>query len=47
MFPKETVDGQFTATVADVTDFATFVTASPTNAPTGQPVIVSHGRHLS
>jgi 3-hydroxybutyrate dehydrogenase len=39
---KETVDGQFT-TVQDVADVAVFFAAFPTNALTGQSLIVSHG----
>jgi 3-hydroxybutyrate dehydrogenase len=39
---KETVDGEFT-TVDDVARLAVFLAAFPTNALTGQSVIVSHG----
>jgi 3-hydroxybutyrate dehydrogenase len=39
---KETVDGEFT-TVQDVADVAVFFAAFPTNALTGQSLIVSHG----
>lgn len=39
---KETVDGEFT-TVDDVARVALFLAAFPTNALTGQSVIVSHG----
>ena len=39
---KETVDGEFT-TVADVAAVALFFAAFPTNALTGQSLIVSHG----
>lgn len=39
---KETVDGQFT-TVQDVAEVAVFFAAFPTNALTGQSLIVSHG----
>jgi 3-hydroxybutyrate dehydrogenase len=39
---KETVDGEFT-TVADVADVALFFAAFPTNALTGQSLVVSHG----
>ena len=39
---KETVDGEFT-TVADVAEAALFFAAFPTNALTGQSLIVSHG----
>jgi 3-hydroxybutyrate dehydrogenase len=39
---KETVDGKFT-TVQDVADTALFFASFPTNALTGQSLIVSHG----
>jgi len=39
---KETVDGEFT-TVQDVADATLFFAAFPTNALTGQSLIVSHG----
>ncbi len=39
---KETVDGEFT-TVDDVAEAALFFAAFPTNALTGQSLIVSHG----
>ena len=39
---KETVDGEFT-TVADVAETALFFAAFPTNALTGQSLVVSHG----
>jgi 3-hydroxybutyrate dehydrogenase len=39
---KETVDGEFTTT-ADVADLAVFFASFPTNALTGQSVVVSHG----
>ena len=39
---KETVDGEFT-TVEDVAETAVFFAAFPTNALTGQSLIVSHG----
>ena len=39
---KETVDGEFT-TVADVAEATLFFAAFPTNALTGQSLIVSHG----
>jgi len=39
---KDTVDGEFT-TVDDVAQVALFLAAFPTNALTGQSVIVSHG----
>jgi len=39
---KETVDGEFT-TVQDVAETAIFLAAFPSNALTGQSIIVSHG----
>ncbi|HEX6018392.1 MAG TPA: 3-hydroxybutyrate dehydrogenase [Burkholderiaceae bacterium] len=39
---KETVDGEFTTT-QDVARLAVFLAAFPTNALTGQSVVVSHG----
>src|SRR5208337_523385 len=39
---KETVDGEFT-TVADVDEATLFFAAFPTNALTGQSLVVSHG----
>ena len=39
---KETVDGEFT-TVQDVAEVAVFLAAFPSNALTGQAVVVSHG----
>jgi len=39
---KDTVDGEFT-TVEDVAEAAVFLAAFPTNALTGQSMIVSHG----
>jgi 3-hydroxybutyrate dehydrogenase len=39
---KETVDGEFT-TVQDVAEVALFFAAFPSNALTGQSLIVSHG----
>lgn len=39
---KETVDGEFTTT-ADVARLAVFLAAFPSNALTGQSVVVSHG----
>lgn len=39
---KETVDGEFTTT-QDVADVALFFAAFPTNALTGQSLVVSHG----
>lgn len=39
---KDTVDGEFT-TLKDVSDAAVFFAAFPTNALTGQSLVVSHG----
>jgi 3-hydroxybutyrate dehydrogenase len=39
---KETVDGEFT-TVDDVANTALFLAAFPSNALTGQSIVVSHG----
>ena len=39
---KETVDGEFT-TVDDVAQVALFLASFPTNALTGQSIVVSHG----
>jgi 3-hydroxybutyrate dehydrogenase len=39
---KETVDGEFT-TVADVAETALFLASFPSNALTGQSIVVSHG----
>jgi len=39
---KDTVDGEFTTT-ADVAQTAVFLAAFPTNALTGQSIVVSHG----
>jgi len=39
---KETVDGEFT-TVDDVARTALFLAAFPSNALTGQSIVVSHG----
>ena len=39
---KDTVDGEFT-TVDDVAQVALFFAAFPTNALTGQSLVVSHG----
>jgi 3-hydroxybutyrate dehydrogenase len=43
---KETVDGEFT-TVDDVADAVIFFAASPTNALTGQSLVVSHGWYMN
>jgi 3-hydroxybutyrate dehydrogenase len=42
---KETVDGQFTTT-HDVAQAAIFLAAFPSNALTGQSIVVSHGWHM-
>ncbi|MGH6636640.1 MAG: 3-hydroxybutyrate dehydrogenase [Gammaproteobacteria bacterium] len=42
---KETVDTEFT-TVADVAEVAVFFASFPTNAMTGQSIVVSHGWHM-
>ena len=39
---RETVDGEFTTT-QDVAEVAVFLAAFPSNALTGQSLIVSHG----
>jgi 3-hydroxybutyrate dehydrogenase len=39
---KETVDGEFT-TIEDVAETALFLAAFPSNALTGQSIVVSHG----
>jgi 3-hydroxybutyrate dehydrogenase len=39
---KDTVDGEFT-TIQDVAELAVFLASYPTNALTGQSVVVSHG----
>jgi 3-hydroxybutyrate dehydrogenase len=42
---KDTVDGEFTTT-ADVAEVALLFASFPTNALTGQSLIVSHGWHM-
>ena len=42
---RDTVDGEFTTT-ADVAEVALFLASFPSNALTGQSVIVSHGWHM-
>lgn len=42
---KDTVDGEFTTT-ADVAEVAVFLASFPSNALTGQTVVVSHGWHM-
>ncbi|RJQ77897.1 MAG: 3-hydroxybutyrate dehydrogenase [Desulfobacteraceae bacterium] len=42
---KDTVDGEFTTT-ADVADLAVFLASFPSNALTGQSIVVSHGWHM-
>jgi 3-hydroxybutyrate dehydrogenase len=43
---KNTVDGKFT-TVDDVAQAALFLAAFPSNALTGQAIVVSHGWHMA
>lgn len=43
---KETVDGEFT-TLADVAELAVVLASFPSNALTGQSVVVSHGWHMA
>jgi len=43
---KETVDGVFT-TLEDVAQVALFLAAFPSNALTGQSIVVSHGWHMA
>jgi 3-hydroxybutyrate dehydrogenase len=45
IFLKDTVDGEFT-TEEEVAEAALFLAAFPTNALTGQSLIVSHGWHM-
>ena len=42
---KNTVDGEFTTT-SDVAELGVFLAAFPTNALTGQSIVVSHGWHM-
>jgi 3-hydroxybutyrate dehydrogenase len=42
---KETVDGEFT-TIQDVAETAIFLAAFPSNALTGQSIVVSHGWYM-
>ncbi len=42
---KDTVDGEFTTTM-DVAEVALFLASFPTNALTGQSVVVSHGWYM-
>ncbi len=42
---KETVDGEFTTT-ADLAETAVFLASFPSNALTGQSIVVSHGWHM-
>ncbi|HEY6483346.1 MAG TPA: 3-hydroxybutyrate dehydrogenase [Steroidobacteraceae bacterium] len=42
---KDTVDGQFTTT-AEVAQVTVFLASFPTNALTGQSIVVSHGWHM-
>jgi 3-hydroxybutyrate dehydrogenase len=43
---RNTVDGEFTA-LADVAQVALFLAAFPSNALTGQSIVVSHGWHMA
>jgi 3-hydroxybutyrate dehydrogenase len=43
---RSTVDGEFT-TPADVAEVAVFLAAFPSNALTGQSIVVSHGWHMA
>jgi 3-hydroxybutyrate dehydrogenase len=43
---RSTVDGEFT-TASDVAEVAVFLAAFPTNALTGQSIVVSHGWHMA
>lgn len=45
VFLKDTVDGEF-STVEDVAETAIFLSAFPSNALTGQSILVSHGWHM-
>jgi 3-hydroxybutyrate dehydrogenase len=42
---KETIDGQFTTT-EDVATCALFLASFPSNALTGQSIVVSHGWYM-
>lgn len=42
---KETVDGEFTM-IADIAQVAVFLASFPSNALTGQSIVVSHGWHM-
>jgi 3-hydroxybutyrate dehydrogenase len=42
---KDTVDGEFTTTM-DVAEAAVFFASFPSNALTGQSLVVSHGWHM-
>jgi 3-hydroxybutyrate dehydrogenase len=45
IFLKDTVDGEF-STEADIAEAALFLAAFPSNALTGQSLVVSHGWHM-
>ena len=45
VFLKDTVDGEF-STVDDVAETAVFLASFPSNALTGQSIVVSHGWHM-
>jgi 3-hydroxybutyrate dehydrogenase len=42
---KDTVDGEFTTT-DDVAEVAVFLASFPSNALTGQSIVVSHGWYM-
>ncbi|MGQ0656786.1 MAG: 3-hydroxybutyrate dehydrogenase [Chromatiales bacterium] len=42
---KETTDGEFTSS-ADIAELAVFLASFPSNALTGQSVVISHGWHM-
>jgi 3-hydroxybutyrate dehydrogenase len=42
---KETVDGEFTSR-EDVAEVAAWLASFPSNALTGQSIVVSHGWHM-
>jgi 3-hydroxybutyrate dehydrogenase len=42
---RETVDGEFTS-LADVAQVALWLASFPSNALTGQSIVVSHGWHM-
>lgn len=46
IFLKSTVDGEFT-TESDIAEVALFLASFPSNALTGQSIVVSHGWHMA